>query len=89
MDNFDANTKKLVLVQIIFSSILGILSSLFFGLAFLSIIFCFRKLCKGICGDEEQDKNSEKNEEKNVDIVEEYKLEEINMEQTDKRSINS
>ena len=89
LDNFDANTKKLVLVQIIFSSILGILGSLFFGLVFLILIFCFPKVCKGICGDEEQDKNSEKNEEKNVDIVEEYKLEEINMEQTDKRSINS
>ena len=58
-------------------------------LTLLSLIFYFNSVCKGVCGNEEQDKNSEKNEENNVDIVEEYKLEDINFEQTDKRSINS
>ena len=86
LDNFEANSKKLVLVQIIFSSILGIPFSLIILIAILGAIF---NICKGICGNEEQNKDSKKNGEKNVDIVEEYKLEEINMEQTDKRSINS
>ena len=89
LDNFEANTKKIVLVQIIFSSVLGIPSSLLFLLTLLALIFCFNSVCKGVCGNEEQDKNSEKNEENNVDIVEEYKLEDINIAQTNKRSINS
>ena len=86
LDNFEANSKKLVLVQIIFSSILGIPFSLIILIAILGAIF---NICKGICGNEEQNKDSKKNGEKNVDIVEEYKLEEINIVQTEKRSINS
>ena len=88
LDNFEANTKKLVLVQIIFSSILGILSSLIIVLTIFALIFCFSEV-KGICGNEEQDNKSEKKGDKNVDIVEEYKIEEIDIGQTEKRSINS
>jgi len=75
-------------VQIIFSSILGILSSLIILITILSLIF-YCLIGKRIWSNEEENKNSEKNGEKNVDIVEEYKLEEINIGQTEKRSIDS
>ena len=83
LDNFEANTKKLVLVQIIFSSILGILSSLIIVITIFALIFCFSAF-KGICGNEEQDNNSGKKGDKNVDIVEEYKIEELNIGKTEK-----
>ena len=63
LDNFEANAKKLVLVQIIFSSILGILSSLIILITILSLIFCF-SIFKGICGNEEENKIRKKTEKK-------------------------
>lgn len=76
-DNFGVNTKKLILIQIIFSSILGIPVCFILCLLLLLGIFSIPKKFKGRSEEENNNQSSESKEEKNVNIIEEFKLEEI------------
>ena len=77
LDNFEVNTKKLILIQIIFSSIIGIPVGL---ILFIILICIFPYIFKGRSGKDNNNQSSEKEKEKNVNIIEEFNLEEINIE---------
>ena len=81
IDNFDADRRKLVLVQIIFSSILGIPTGwVIIGLIVYAI---YLLILKCLCGtgkiDEQSSEKNEENEENNVGVVEVFNLDQINI----------
>ena len=79
LDSFEVNTKKLILIQIIFSWVLGRPADLIFACGIIELVYYGPDIMKGDKGKENNNQSSG-GEEKDVNIIEEFKLEEINSE---------